>query len=527
MSKVDDIAQVSAKGSFNMLWGLVVSTLISAFGTIFIARLMGSDLYGLYTVVLTVPALFQIFRDWGISFAMIKFSAQYRAEGRLDEIRSIFFTGMLFEVVVGLILVVFSFLFADFLATSVFNRPAIAPLIKIVSLSIFAAGLITAATSVFTGYERLELNSILLICQSIIKTVLIVTLVIFGLGAAGATIGFTVGTSAAGIIGIVLIGVIYRKLPKPTSHRREIKAYLTNMLSYCLPLSVATIIGGLLPQFYAFLLPIHYVIDNVPIGNYGVAINFVVLISFFATPITTMMFPAFSKLDASRDREALRSVFRFSVKYASLLVVPITVLVMCLSGPAVQTLFGNSYDSAALFLALLAIQFLPVLLGTLSIGPLINGQGQTRFTMKVTILTGCVGFPLGYFLIMNFGVLGLIATLLTSGWPAFIWQLHFVKQNYDVSVDWGSSARILLASAVAGVSTYAVVSLMAFASWVELLLGVIVFAVIVVPALLFSRSIGRSDVQNLKSMVGQLGFIGALFRKILDFLFRVMIFLKL
>ena len=116
------------------------------------------------------------------------------------------------------------------------------------------------------------------------------------------------------------------------------------MLTYCLPLSFATIITALLPQFYAFMLPIHYVTDNVTIGNYGVAMNFVVLISFFIMPITTTMFPAFSKLDPEKDRDSLGNVFRFSVKYGALLLLPVIAIVMSLSEPAVATLFGNAYE---------------------------------------------------------------------------------------------------------------------------------------------------------------------------------------
>jgi O-antigen/teichoic acid export membrane protein len=86
MSKTGDIAKVSAKGSFHLLWGLILSTVISSVGVIFIARLMGSDAYGLFTVVLTVPAIISLFRDWGVNSAMIKFTAQFRAEGRTDEI---------------------------------------------------------------------------------------------------------------------------------------------------------------------------------------------------------------------------------------------------------------------------------------------------------------------------------------------------------------------------------------------------------------------------------------------------------
>ncbi|NLD65557.1 MAG: oligosaccharide flippase family protein, partial [Crenarchaeota archaeon] len=215
MSKTGDIAKVSAKGSFDLLWGLIVSTVISAVGTIFIARLLGSDEYGLYTVVLTVPAIIGIFRDWGVNSAIIKFTAQFRAEGRTNEIRSIFLTGLIFEVSVGLVLTIVSFFLADFLAVSVLNRPTIAPLIQIASLSILAAGLINAATAIFTGYERMKLNSIMLIIQGIIKTTTIIGLVILGLASTGATIGYTVSLIIAGIIGLALIRVIYMQLPKP------------------------------------------------------------------------------------------------------------------------------------------------------------------------------------------------------------------------------------------------------------------------------------------------------------------------
>lgn len=52
------------------------------------------------------------------------------------------------------------------------------------------------------------------------------------------------------------------------------------------------------------------------IGNYQVAMNFMVLISFFTTPISTVLFPAFSKLSPERDEEALHTVFQSSIKYA-------------------------------------------------------------------------------------------------------------------------------------------------------------------------------------------------------------------
>ena len=67
MNKAADMAKVSVKGGFHVMWGLVASTVIQAVGTILIALLLGEDNYGLYSIALTAPTLIVLFRDWGIN----------------------------------------------------------------------------------------------------------------------------------------------------------------------------------------------------------------------------------------------------------------------------------------------------------------------------------------------------------------------------------------------------------------------------------------------------------------------------
>ena len=57
INKATEMAKVSAKGGFHLLWGLVASTVISSIGTIVIAVLLGPANYGLYAVALTAPNL--------------------------------------------------------------------------------------------------------------------------------------------------------------------------------------------------------------------------------------------------------------------------------------------------------------------------------------------------------------------------------------------------------------------------------------------------------------------------------------
>ena len=522
MSKAEDMAKVSVRGSFHVMWGLVVSTVISAVGTIIIASLLGEENYGLYAIALTAPNLIVLFRDWGVNSAMVRYTAQSKAEDRNAAIRSIFMSGLLFELAMGVVLSLVGFLLSGFLASSVINRPTVAPLIQIASFSVLASALIGTATAAFTGVERMHFNSIMLVSQSIVKTTLIVGLVLLGLGTFGAIVGFTFATFMAGLIGILLMFTIYRQLPNPDRKKLEIGSNIKTMFRYGLPLSLAAIIAGFLAQFYNFIL-YGYVSNDAVIGNYAIAQNFVVLITFFALPITTMLFPAFSKLDHTKEEETLRNVFQISVKYASLLVVPFAVMVVVLAPSAISTLFADRYAEAPLFLSLLAFNYLYTALGTLSLGNLINGQGQTTFNLKVTIVTALIGFPLGFFLISNLGVLGLILTTIIISVPGLVISLAFVKRRYNVTLDWKSSGKILLSSGVAAILTYAVImQLSILPSLIQLIIGVVIFVITYLIAAILTETFSSADVNNLRQMVTALGPLSTILNMLLNIIEKLM-----
>jgi len=235
------------------------------------------------------------------------------------------------------------------------------------------------------------------------------------------------------------------------------------------------------------------------IGNYSTAQKFVVLITFFATPVTTMLFPTFSKLDYRKNPQELKNVFQYSVKYATLLVVPIAILVMSLAEPAINTLFPQ-FLQAPFYLMLLSISYLFTALGSLSINNLINSQGDTKYTLKLSILQVVIGFPLGFVMTSQFGMIGLIVSTLIIVLPGLFLSLGFIKNRYDVSADWKSSAKIVSSSAITGVLTYLLVSQLPFISLIQLVIGVVVFVTIFMLVAIFTRTITRVDLENLRTI---------------------------
>ena len=154
----------------------------------------------------------------------------------------------------------------------------------------------------------------------------------------------------------------------------------------------------------------------------------------------------------------MKRVYQFSVKYASLLVVPVVAAVMALSEPGSQRTLRQHIPNRAP-IPCTACDRLRIrrIREPEYKQPHPNSQGHTKFILKTTILTACVGIPIGSVLVLNFGVLGLIITSLIEGLPSLVVSLYWIRKHYGTTVDWSASARIILSSAVAAALTYAVI----------------------------------------------------------------------
>jgi O-antigen/teichoic acid export membrane protein len=508
LDKATGMAKSSARGGFKLFIGVSISSIVTAVSLILVLRLLANpDDYGIITTALIFPAILGLFKDWGTNSAMIKYLAQYRSENKPHSVKNVMVTGLLFELVTGVLLTLLCFLLADFLATSVFQVPEAKVLIEVASLTIIADSFLKVSQSTFIGLERLEFHSLTLILTSGIRCFLAPLLVFLGYGIMGAIQGLIVAQLTAGIIGIIIFYVAFFRNPMEKSlNKLDITGTLKTLLKYGLPLSVSVVIAGFLPQFYNTLLK-----DTTALGNFQAAVNFTVIISFFTVPIATVLFPAFSKLKAEEEKKTLRVVFQSSVKYGALLTLPVTLMIMVLSEPLVFAVVGTEYTDAPFFLTLYSIIYLYVGLGNLSLGNFLNGQGKTQITMRMALLTLCMGLLLGWILIPQFGVVGLIVANSIAGFPSLFTGLWWIRKHFGATIDLVSSAKIFLASGIAAVVTYLLLAQLNYNYWIELITGGISFLVVYLVTAPLIRAVDKKDVRNLREMLSGLGPLSYIF----------------
>jgi len=501
VSKARDLGKVSARGGFNLFWGVAISYIVTAIGVLYIGRTLSPEEIGIITAVMTAPNLIKTFRDLGIDQATIKYTAQYRSEKTMAKVKQVLAAESLFEIVLGFILFAILFFLSGFIA-NLLERPTIMPLIQIASLIVFAEAFLKAAQSAFTGYERMGLQSASLVIQSVFKTGIMIFLVSIGYGTAGAIIGDTISYLIAGLVSIVILYfVIYKKLKKDDGLR--LFSTIKYMIKYGLPVSIAWIINGFLTQFYQVLIVIYS--PDLLLGNYYIAVSFAVLVTLIVIPLTTILFPAFSKIDVHKEGQLMKRVFKASVKYSALIVVPSTFAVMALAQPAISTLFGEQFEFAPLYVSLYIVIYLYAAIGSLSVDNLIKSQGRTDINLKLTLITAAMGCSFSIILIPLFGIMGLLATFLVAGIPSTLLALWWVRKHFKVTIDWISSAKIFIASGIAAAITQVTISQFNIANWINLIIGATIFFFVYLITAPLLGAVNKKDLEYLKETMKMFG----------------------
>jgi O-antigen/teichoic acid export membrane protein len=141
--------------------------------------------------------------------------------------------------------------------------------------------------------------------------------------------------------------------------------------------------------------------------------------------------------------------------------------------------------------------------------------------MKLTLTTSAIGLALNPLLIPKFGILGLLVTNIISGIPSLGIALWWIKKKFNATINWVSSAKILLASTLATVITYMVTSPLSISSWVTLIIGAVIFLATYLVTTPLIGAINKKDVQNFREMLKGLGPLAPIFTLPLSLLERL------
>jgi len=401
---------------------------------------------GLFTISMILPNLFNIITSLGINQALTRFIAQKRTHKNNQNINDLIRAGYIFNFISGSLISLALYFSADPLASIILQKPEVASYLRIASLFTLSQILYTIGQAVFTGNQKMAYRSIINISQSLSKGIISPMLVYFGYGISGVIIGHALSFMIAGFFSLLLI--FKTKLYKFTSAHDSILKNLKILIGYGLPLCISQTLIGLANQTRGILLS--WYISNELIGNYGIAIWFVSIVGVISASIGITLFPTFSKYDVTNDLSNIKDFYKWSVRYPSLLLIPLISMIIIASKPIILLLFGSQYPEAPLYTAILLTPSIFVGLGSLSNNNLLNSQGETRATLIINIIGALSSIILTYALIQIWNIEGLLIGIIFSEFIRNLVSLTIIKKIYDITLDIIHIGKIIISSILAG-----------------------------------------------------------------------------
>jgi O-antigen/teichoic acid export membrane protein len=344
-----DSILTAAKGGGIMFAGTMIEYVGRFALGLLLARLMGDEQYGLYSLTGSAVYLMIGIAPLGLGTAVLHFVPIFASRRDQRALQTTLQIGLALPTLVSLLIGVAFYIFANAIALTVFHDARLTLLLRIAAISVPCGTLAAMAVSATQGFKQMKYKVIAQdILLTMLKVVLTALLAITGLSAIKAMTAY----SAAMVVScIVMLYFLSRITPLKPSLRWDLP-HTRQMLKFSLPVYIAELLTMFGPDLRTLLLGSLNTIRAVGIFTVASRVNMVG--SAFLNSISTMSMPIVSELHANKEREKLRHFYQTMNKWTFSLNLPVFLLILLFTRP-ILLLFGESFVSGSTGLVILAI----------------------------------------------------------------------------------------------------------------------------------------------------------------------------
>ncbi len=493
MNRETHLPKRMTTGGITLFMGNVAASLISAITTILVARLLGPENYGLFSLSLVVPGILQLFPTLGLNVAATRYVAFLSSQGQQERARLLVSRATFLVSICGIFLSVAGFLVAGSASSYLLHRDSLVPYLRILSVSIIGQAVIQMGTSVAVGRYAMGAAVATNILQSFFKLVAAPLLLVAGFGLEGAVTGYAASFIVAAAFIVVVLAysrdfVPFSLLKKPLDDTRE-------MFRYALPAFLGSLLVGALTFFLPVILA--SIASNAAIGYFQAAYNVLVPLTLLSSAVAMTLLPVTAAVDGAGGD--LAAVLRGTLRYYGYLSIPMLLLLMSEANQLMYLLYGSSFNQGAGYLVLLCLANTPMLFGLNVMPSFFNGAGKPRITLMIVGLAAATFFFLAPLLseFGHMGVEGLILALFLSNSLSAAAGMYFARAQINTDLDYYSALSALAASLLA----FGAASLVPHLPWATLVF-VLKFLVFCGVYLISAPLLGAVSVSDLDRLMG-------------------------
>ncbi len=441
------------RGTALMLAARVVNAACLFGFSIAMARWLGKDEYGLIALAMGIAGIFEILGDLGMNTGAARYIPFHQAKGEWAAVRRVVSINLASKgataVLLGALVYLLAGMFGGF-----FDKP-IEPLLQIAALVLAMNVVGGAAQGLLRGLQRLGAMSLANAVRDLIWLGTSILLVVFGgRGVEGAVWGYAAGAVAWAAVNVaVMARGVGADVPErgPLSERFQ-GAMAWSLLTFGVPVMLTNLIMMVIEWTSTFVIGYHRPVED--LSWFNVAYGMVSMPLVLTQAIGWAMLPAMSHAYGQGRADILRGVWGGSVKLVDIVLFPIGALLVALSGPAVELLYGAEYASAALPLTIMGLMLFFKPVGVICLQLLAAMAMQTQILKAIVVSLG-INVALNLALVPVYGIEG-AAVSATVTFIINSCLLYLVARSRGgVQMEWRGAGLTVVAAVVAAGIAYA------------------------------------------------------------------------
>jgi len=394
---------------------------------IYVARVLGAELLGLYALGMTLVSLTQLFGCLGLNSASARYVAVYSATERYEQLRGfltwsvgiIFFLNLLLSI--GLL---FS---GEWLSRRLYHAPELGQFIPLFGVLAVLGALHVFYCQVLAGFKDIAKRTII---TNFIGTPVVIVLTVLLLAVGTGMRGYLWAQIVNSIVVVgLLIAAAWKLTPKaarfswaaPQPLDAEVRAFAAAAFGM-------GALDFLVTQADKILLGLY--LNPALVGIYVVASTLSGLIPLVLQSVNQIFAPVIADLHTRKRNDVLQRLFQTLTKWVFGLTLPLALVVIVFASPLMR-IFGAVFEAGWPVLVIGSIgQVVNCAVG--SVGYLLLMSGNQKRLMRVQFVMVGVSLLMNITLIPILGVVGAALASASVNVAGNIWNLLEVRKALQI-----------------------------------------------------------------------------------------------
>lgn len=463
---------------------LGLSNLVALFYTPYMLRMMGQSEYGLYAIVASVMAYLTVL-DFGLGNTIVRYTAKFRAEGKQDELSSMFGMFLVVYTVIGFIAVGLGlglYFNIERFYDATFTAEELRKVEVMVLLMTFNLGLtfpLTIFKSIITAYENFVFQRMLRLGYIVFNTSIMIILLEMGYRAIGMVALMTVLNVLTQLLRYLYCKYKIRIKVRFRGFQKEL---FREIINYSFFIFIGVIVERLYWSSGQIILGAQ--IGTAAVAIFAVAIQLQQMYRNFSTAIPGVFLPKITAMTTRESSEKEISDLFIRTGRIQFSILSIILFGFILFGQQFVIIWAGPDYAQTYFIALLLIVPLTV--------PLIQNIGITilfarnKVKFRALFYLGLASFSVVLQLLLvkkyeGIGSAAAIAVGMILGQWIGMNIYYYKKENIDIPRFWKEIGRMALAPLILSLITFGILRYVELDSIMKLAIGIISFTALYLP----------------------------------------------